>query len=80
MIAECAHPDPPEVETHLTPSGLAKLAEEASPELLVVTHVYPDLDPEAVPGLLAAAGYGGRVRVAEDGLAVRLSDGETLLL
>lgn len=76
MIAECSYPDPPEVETHLTPFGLATLAGEASPELLVVTHIYPELDPKDVPGLLAQAGYGGRVRVAEDGLMVSLACGE----
>lgn len=76
MIAECSYSDPPTVETHLTPSGLAALAGEASPNLLVVTHIYPDLDPDAVPGLLAQAGYDGRVRVAEDGLVVTLAGGE----
>ncbi len=76
MIAECSYADPPEVETHLTPSGLATLAGEASPDLLVVTHLYPELNPDAVPGLLAQAGYGGRVRVAEDGLVIRLAGGE----
>ena len=76
MIAECSYPDPPKVETHLTPSGLATLAAEASPDLLVVTHIYPDLDSDAVPDLLAQAGYGGRVRVAEDGLVVSLAGGE----
>ena len=76
MIAECSYPDPPKVGTHLTPSGLATLAAEASPDLLVVTHIYPDLDSDAVPELLAQAGYGGRVRVAEDGLVVSLAGGE----
>lgn len=76
MIAECSYPDPPKVETHLTPSGVAMLAGEASPDLLVVTHIYPELDPDAVPGLLAQAGYCGRVRVAEDGLVVSLAGGE----
>lgn len=79
MIAECSYPDPPRVETHLTPTGLATLAQEASPDLLVVTHVYPDLDPEAVPGLLAQAGYAGRVRVAEDGLVITLAGGKAHL-
>ena len=76
MIAECYYQDPPKVETHLTPSGVAMLAGEASPDLLVVTHIYPELDPDAVPGLLAQAGYCGRVRVAEDGLVVSLAGGE----
>ncbi len=76
MISECSYPDPPKVETHLTPSGLAALAGEASPDLLVVTHIYPGLDPDTVPGLLGQAGYDGRVQVAEDGLMVRLAGGE----
>ena len=80
IISECAYPDPPRVETHLTPSGLAELAREASPHLLVVTHVYRDLDIEDVSGLIAGSGYTGRVLLAEDGMKISLVGGEAHLL
>lgn len=76
LIAECSHPDPALVETHLTPTGLAALAGEAAPGLVVVTHVYPDLERDAIPDLVSAAGYEGTVRVASDGLSVEVADGE----
>ncbi len=76
LVAECSHPDGWEMETHLTPSELAGLAEEVQPELLVPVHTYPPLDPAALPDLLGRAGYGGQVRTGTDGLTVELLPGE----
>jgi ribonuclease BN (tRNA processing enzyme) len=76
LVAECSHPDDREVATHLTPSGLAELALQASPELLVNVHAYWPLDPEAVPGLLRKAGYGGKTIAGVDGMLIRTSKGE----
>jgi len=45
LIGECALRDPPEMELHLAPSGLARIATLADPELLIVTHVYPPTRP-----------------------------------
>jgi ribonuclease BN (tRNA processing enzyme) len=75
LVAECSRPDGEEMDTHLSPSGLARLARDAAPHLLITVHVYPPLDPDQVPGLLAAAGYAGRALPGRDGLGVDLSAG-----
>lgn len=85
LVSECSHPDPPPMETHLTPRGVAELAARARPAMVVTVHHYPALDPARVPELVAAAGYPGVVLAGRDGLeleieghAVReLSRGET---
>ena len=77
LIAECSHPDGWKVDTHLSPRGLAAMAEKASPDLLVPVHAYPPLDPEKLPGLLAAAGYYGRVLPGRDVLGLDLAGGKT---
>ena len=75
LLAECSHPEDKKIESHLTPEGLAALAQIAAPELLVTLHCYPALDPEKVPSLLAEAGYEGRVLTGWDGLSLDLTDG-----
>lgn len=67
LVAECSLPDPPEVDTHLTPRGVARLARRASPRLLLLTHLYPTLEVRRVPDLVAEAGYTGPTMVAGDG-------------
>jgi len=67
LLAECALPDPPSLENHLTPAGVAAMAEISSPSLLLLTHLYPSLDRREVVALVRAAGYSGPVEVAEDG-------------
>jgi ribonuclease BN (tRNA processing enzyme) len=71
-IVECAVPDDEAMDTHLTPSQLAVMAQAMAPGRLVVTHVYPQLDRRAVPGLLAAAGWAGHVIMAHDGLCLEI--------
>jgi len=80
LLAECSHPTGKRTETHLTPEGLASLADVASPDLLVPVHCYPALDPEKVPNLLAEAGYEGRVLTGWDGLSLDLTDGHIEVL
>lgn len=72
LISECCTPDPPSMDTHLTPSGVARMGREAQPGILVTTHVYPPLDPARVPALVSEAGYGGRVLAGRDGLTLDL--------
>ena len=67
------------MDTHLTPSGLAALAEAACPDLLITVHAYPPLDPEQVPDLLAREGYTGKVIPGRDGLSVRWEGGRVVL-
>lgn len=72
LVAEASLPDATEMENHLTPSRVAALAREAEPGLLITTHVYPPLEPEEVPGMVAESGYGGRTEAGFDGLVVEL--------
>jgi ribonuclease BN (tRNA processing enzyme) len=75
LLAECSHPDGHEMETHLTPGGLAAIAGTAFPDVLVPVHCYPALDPETVPDLLAQAGYEGLTLPGRDGLRLDLTGG-----
>ena len=75
LVAECSHSDGFGMDTHLTPRSLASLALEADPELLITVHVYPPLDPEAVPELLTREGYSGRVLPGWDGLGIDCEGG-----
>lgn len=74
MIAECALPDDAAIPTHLTPSTLSAMAEEARPDRLVVTHVYPQLDARDPLGLIRQAGYQGEMIRARDGLEIPTMD------
>lgn len=67
LVCECAVPDGSDVEIHLSPSQVAELASRARPELLVLTHTYPPLDPDETPHLVRAAGYEGATVAAADG-------------
>lgn len=69
LLAECSLLDEQVGDNHLSPGRVARLAGEARPGLLVLTHVYPhvraDHDPVA---LVRAAGYrDGAVELAHDG-------------
>ncbi len=72
VISECAEPDPPSVETHLSPAGVAELGRIAQPGRIVTTHVYAPMDPERVPDLVRQAGWQGQILAGYDGLAVEL--------
>jgi ribonuclease BN (tRNA processing enzyme) len=53
VIAECSFPDERKQETHMTPSAIRRLAEEARPGRIVLVHFYPGwtLDPRTFEGL-----------------------------
>ncbi len=72
LLAECSIPDPTDLDNHLSPRSLATLALQAEPELLVVTHCYPELERDGLPDLLHRLGYTGEARVARDGLRLRV--------
>jgi len=75
LVSECALTDPPEWDLHLSPVGVAEIASVAKPGLLVLTHVYPPIEPEDAASQVTAAGYGGRVLAARDGLRLSLGGG-----
>ena len=75
LVAECAVADPTELEIHLSPRSAAALAQVAAPGLLVLTHLYPEVDPDRLPDLLAREGYTGRVLTGRDGLTLTVGPG-----
>jgi ribonuclease BN (tRNA processing enzyme) len=75
LVSECALTDPPQWDLHLSPAGVAEIASVAKPGLLVLTHVYPPLQPEDAAAQVTSAGYGGRVLAAKDGLRLPLGGG-----
>lgn len=79
LLTECSFPDPPPMETHLTPRGVAELAREADPGLVLLTHLYPVVDPVEAPGLVRAAGFPGPVATAWDGTRVEVDRAGTRL-
>ena len=73
LVAECSLTDDEVGDNHLSPSRVAELAREAGPELLLLTHIYPHVrEHHDVRALVAAAGWSGDVRLAHEGLRVRL--------
>lgn len=70
LIMECSLPDEIALDMHLTPSTAARMARQANPGVLVVTHVYPQLDRSRLPELMRAAGWAGETIIARDGLTV----------
>ncbi len=75
LVAECAVADGTEVPNHLSPIEVARLAQGCEPEILLLTHLYPEVDRSRVTDLIARAGYTGRVEVAEDGMVAEVPMG-----
>ncbi|MFW6078619.1 MAG: MBL fold metallo-hydrolase [Gemmatimonadota bacterium] len=75
LLAECSLPDDAAIDTHLTPSRVAALAQIARPHLLVLTHIYPKLPRSDAAARVRRAGWDGEIRVAVDGARIRLPVG-----
>jgi ribonuclease BN (tRNA processing enzyme) len=75
LVCECSLLDSEVGDNHLSPSGVASIAREARPGLLLLTHVYPHvLERENLPALVREAGYeGGELELARDGYSVSLA-------
>lgn len=71
FLCECSFPDGRESEHHLTPGGAARLARRAGVKRLLLTHFYPELEPEQAAAA-AGASAGCPVAAAFDGLCVEL--------
>ena len=73
LVCECSLPDHLVGDNHLSPSSAAGIVSEARPDLLLLTHIYPQFREAAdVPDLVREAGYEGKMGVASDGMAVPL--------
>lgn len=70
LIMECSLPDDLAPDTHLTPTRAARMAQQANPGALVVTHVYPQVDRTTLPELLRDAGWSGDTVIAHDGMSI----------
>ena len=71
LIAECSLADPPTMDRHLSPVGVAELARIARPGLLVVTHVYPPLTPDLAVAQVGEH-YAGATVAGVDGMGIRI--------
>lgn len=65
FACECSFPDDAAVAHHLTPSSAARLAREAGCRRLLLTHFYPELDPEEARAV-AARTFEGEIELARD--------------
>lgn len=74
LVCECSTGDEAPLEGHLTPSAVVRLAREARPRHLVLTHFYPELEPAAAVRAVRA-GWPGQVAAARDGLGLFVEDG-----
>ena len=75
LIMECSLPDELGFPMHLTPTSAARMANIAQPKRLVLTHVYPQLDRDALPDLMREAGWNGELVIAKDGLTLEVGFG-----
>ena len=66
LLAECSVPDDQPVEGHLSPATVGRLAAQAKPKRLVLTHQYPPTELVDVLQLVAAR-FKGPVALAADG-------------
>lgn len=65
FVCECSFADDEAVERHMTPRTAAEAARAAGARELMLTHVYPGLDP-GVAAQEAARHYDGEIRCARD--------------
>lgn len=73
LISECSVPDGSPHCNHLSPSQVADLALAAGARRLVLTHMYPTVDPDEAVAVIRAAGFAGGVDVGTDGLVRQLT-------
>ena len=66
LLIECSFPDDSPVPSHLTPSGVARIASEAGVGRVVLTHVYPPAEKLDLVGEVGL-GFSGELLVAGDG-------------
>jgi len=74
LVTECAFPDPPGADNHLSPRGLAEMLRVAEPTLTLLTHTYPEYSAGAMAIAVEETGYGGEVTAASDGTTVEWTD------
>lgn len=71
LILECAYPDDFKKPGHLTPSDAARIAKQACPGKLVLTHFYPVCEDYDILSAVRKL-YSGDVLMAEDLLEINI--------
>lgn len=71
LLIECSTPEDAPVAGHLTPGGAARMAREAAVRRVVLTHFYPAVDDDRLPGAVER-NFDGEVLVAHDGLRLEV--------
>jgi ribonuclease Z len=71
LLIECSFPDDAPVRGHLTPSGVARMANESGARRVVLTHLYPAVD-DGNSSEQVRKGFDGEILVAHDGLLLRV--------
>lgn len=64
-ILECSFPDEQEKTGHLTPGLVAKIADQAQVKQLIITHLYPENQPQTALAIIQKL-YSGSVTVGND--------------
>jgi ribonuclease BN (tRNA processing enzyme) len=72
LVSECAVADASSLGNHLDPRSVAAMARDARPAVLVLTHLYPEVQALELPAVLTDLGVSGQVIVARDGLRIRM--------
>lgn len=70
LVCECSLPEDEEMRSHLTPTTAARFARIAQPAVLLLTHVYPQLNRATLAARVEEAGWTGETRVAFDGFVI----------
>ncbi|PSH01510.1 MAG: hypothetical protein BRC26_03355, partial [Nanohaloarchaea archaeon QH_8_44_6] len=65
IVADCSKPHGEKVKGHMTPVECANLARDAGADKLVLSHLYPEIDPSEAEEA-AREIFGGEVVVADD--------------
>lgn len=73
LLAECSLPLRMAIPQHLTPESCGALAAAARPKRLVLTHFYPPVLDEDVPGIVGLQ-FAGPVTLAHDGWHIEIED------
>lgn len=71
LVCECSGNDEEPMPGHLTPSSAARVARAAGARRLVLTHFYPEVDPERAAEV-ARRTFEGPVELARDGAVFEL--------
>jgi len=73
FVCECSLTDAEVGDNHLSPSSVAAIAAAASPDTLVLSHIYPHVRAaNDVAGLVRESRYRGEIRIAHEGLRVEI--------